>query len=177
MRKLLFLVIAGTLTLFNFTSCTKNESIEPIIEDSFALSAQELVMVKEMQPLKSSIVHAQCTSIKDKDGNIEAYKIRTIAYLPKNSEPSVLGLGKGSNYYEYRPIRINASGTSTEFDYFGVNFVIDRDDVGLLERGVNVKVKFNGVSVTRSSNAMATLSDPQGDQGGLTVEYEDEDLP
>jgi len=111
--------------------------------------------------------------VKDKDGNIEAFKIRTVSYLPKDSEPTGSGEGKVADKILYRPLTINYSGTSTEFDYFDVDFTVKREEVGLLERGVNVRVKSNDVTASRDTMMMneEVLRDEEND--GITFEYVD----
>jgi len=123
--------------------------------------------------MREKVPYVNLETVKDQDGNIEAFKIRTVSYLPKDSKPTASGEGTVSDRILYRPLTINYSGTSTEFDYFGVDFTINRKEVGLLERGVNVKVKSNGLTETR---AMAMSSESvKGEEAeeGTTLEYED----
>ena len=123
--------------------------------------------------MRKKVPYVNLETVKDQNGNIEAFKIRTVSYLPKDSKPTGSGEGKVADKILYRPLTINYSGTSTEFDYFGVDFTIKREEVGLLERGVNVKVKSNGLTETRAMAMSAeSLKDGEVDEG-LRVEYED----
>jgi len=127
--------------------------------------------------MKEKVPYVNMETVKDEHGKIKEFIIRTVSYLPNDSKPTGSGEGEIADNLLYRPLTINYSGTSTEFDYFGVNFVIDRDDVGLLERGVNVKVKSNGISETRVAMAMSeeTIKGDEGGSGGIVIEYEDPD--
>lgn len=129
--------------------------------------------------MREKVPYVNLETVKDQNGNIEAFKIRTVSYLPKDSKPTASGEGKVADKVLYRPLTINYSGTSTEFDYFGVDFTIKREEVGLLERGVNVKVKSNGFTETRDAMAMSARILNDGDEGdeGTTLEYEDPIMP
>ncbi|MBI9062062.1 MAG: hypothetical protein JEZ14_08725 [Marinilabiliaceae bacterium] len=128
--------------------------------------------------MRKKVPYVNLETVKDQDGNIEAFKIRTVSYLPKDSKPTGSGEGKVADKILYRPLTINYSGTSTEFYYFDVDFTVKREEVGLLERGVNVKVKSNGVTETRTEMEMSSevLKDGDGNTGGITVEYEEDEL-
>lgn len=127
--------------------------------------------------MREKVPYVNMETVKDQNGNIEAFKIRTVSYLPKDSKPTASGEGKVADKVLYRPLTINYSGTSTEFDYFGVDFTIKREEVGLLERGVNVKVKSNGFTETRDAMAMSSevMKDGDSGTGGIIIEYDEED--
>ncbi len=124
--------------------------------------------------MKKHAAYVNMETVKNKDGRIEEFKIRTVSYLPSDSAPTISGEGQVSDRILYRPLTINYGGTSTNFAYFPLEFTVKRDDVGLLERGVKVKVKPNGVPETRATMAMTeeTLSVNEAEEG-TTLEYED----
>jgi len=124
--------------------------------------------------MRKKVPYVNLETVKDQNGNIEAFKIRTVSYLPKDSKPTGSGEGKVADKILYRPLTINYSGTSTEFDYFDVDFTITREEVGLLERGVNVRVKSNGLTETRAMEMSSeVMKDGDDDGHGLVIEYED----
>lgn len=102
-------------------------------------------------------------TIKNEDGNVKEFNVRTISFLPKDSEISLSGEGKSSDKVIYRKLEMKYSGTSEEYDYFKVNFTIGRDEIGLLERGVKVNVK------PSENIAIATA---RGNDGN-PIDYED----
>lgn len=127
--------------------------------------------------MKKFVPYVNMETVKDKNGKIEKFVIRTVCYLPKGSNITTSGEGPVDDNVYYRPLTITYDGTSTDFEYFDSDFTVERKDVGLLERGVNVKVESAlRVSATASSDD-ESMRDPQGDKGSITVEYEDEDLP
>ena len=128
--------------------------------------------------MRKFVPYVNLETVKDSEGRIERFVVRTVTYLPEDSKITTSGEGKIADNVLYRQLRINYTGTSDKFNYFGEDFTIEREDVGLLERGVNVKV----VSASLETQPMARTSadavkGDEGDSGGLTVEYEDEDLP
>lgn len=130
--------------------------------------------------MRKFVPYVNLETVKGSDGRIEKFIVRTVTYLPEDSKITTSGEGKIADNVLYRQLRINYTGTSSKFDYFGEDFTINREDVGLLERGVNVKVisaSAQASSLTRAS-AEAVKGD-EGDEGtgGITVEYENEDLP
>lgn len=129
--------------------------------------------------MKKFVPYVNMETVKDSTGKIERFEIRTVTYLPKDSKITTSGEGAVADNVFYRPLSISYDGTSPEFDYFGADFTILRKDIGLLERGVSVKVKSASALEVRSARSMANmaLSDPEGEERGTTVEYEDENLP
>ncbi|MCU4158307.1 hypothetical protein J1N10_20200 [Carboxylicivirga sp. A043] len=128
--------------------------------------------------MKKFVPYVNMETVKDKDGKIERFEVRTVTYLPKDSKITTSGEGALADNVLYRPLTISYNGTSAEFDYFGADFTIQRKDVGLLERGVNVKVKSAVVEARAMAMDSGELKD--GDEGsstGVVIEYEDEDLP
>jgi len=108
-------------------------------------------------------------TVKDGNGKIERFEIRTVTYLPKDSKITTSGEGAVADNVLYRPLTISYDGTSSEFDYFGADFTIHRKDVGLLERGVNVKVK--SASLMASSAESESMKDGDEDNGTV-IDYE-----
>ncbi len=128
--------------------------------------------------MKKLVPYVNLETVKDKEGKIEQFIVRTVSYLPADSNPPKEVIeGPIADNVLYRPLTIPYDGTSDKFNYFGVDFIINRADVGLLERGVKVLVKYTGVSAKAMSTSSDNLTDPTGDSGGTIVEYEDEDLP
>jgi len=121
--------------------------------------------------MKELVPYVNLETVKDSNGKITEFVVRTVSYLPKDSKITTSGEGPVADNVLYRPLTISYDGTSTEFDYFGADFTIKREDVGLLERGVNVKVKPMASSLKSTS-----YGDPV-EEKGLVVEYEDVDLP
>lgn len=123
--------------------------------------------------MKEKVPYVNLETVKDSDGNIEKFVIRTVTYLPADSKVTGSGEGKIADSVLYRPLTISYTGTSTEYDYFGIDFTINREDVGLLERGSKIIVK----SAEETGFKMASL-DETDKQAGTVVEYEDDgDLP
>eukprot|EP01155_Anaeramoeba_flamelloides_P000669 Anaeramoba_flamelloidesa105123_7.p1 GENE.a105123_7~~a105123_7.p1 ORF type:complete len:125 (+),score=9.12 a105123_7:1-375(+) len=122
--------------------------------------------------MKELVPYTNLETVKDSNGKITEFVVRTVSYLPKDSKVTTSGEGPVADNVLYRPLTISYDGTSTDFDYFGADFTIKREDVGLLERGVNVKVKLISVD---NSIAKNSLGDPVGNEGGTTIEYESED--
>ena len=126
--------------------------------------------------MKKFVPYVNMETVKDGNGNIERFEIRTVTYLPKDSKITTSGEGPVADNVLYRPLTISYNGTSSEFDYFGADFTINRKDVGLLERGVRVKV----TSSTFAERSMASESlrdgsdGGDGGDGGTTLEYEED---
>nr|WP_321408300.1 hypothetical protein [uncultured Carboxylicivirga sp.] len=115
--------------------------------------------------MKELVPYVNLETVKDSNGKIEKFVVRTVSYLPKDSKVTTSGEGPIADNILYRLLTISYDGTSTEFDYFGADFTINREDVGLLERGVNVKVK------SVDSNLKSTsYGDPV--EEGTVIEYE-----
>ena len=127
--------------------------------------------------MREKVPYVNMETVKDENGKIKEFIIRTVSHLPKDSKPTGSGEGEIADKILYRPLTINYSGTSKEFDYFGVDFTISREEVGLLERGVSVKVKSNGITASRTAMAMSenTVKGDEGGSGGIVIEYEDPD--
>lgn len=122
--------------------------------------------------MKKFVPYVNMETVKDKNGKIEKFEIRTVTYLPKDSKITTSGEGAIADNVLYRPLTISYTGTSEDFDYFGADFTINRKDVGLLERGVNVKVKSAVASpMARGAEGDATLKDGDEEEG-TNVEYE-----
>ena len=113
--------------------------------------------------MKKFVPYVNLETVKDSDGKIERFIVRTVSYLPADSKIATSGEGKIADSVLYRPLTITYSGTSDKFDYFGADFTIERKDVGLLERGVNVKI---------NSSSSDMLKDGD-DEGGVIIEFED----
>lgn len=124
--------------------------------------------------MKKLVPYVNLETVKNKDGQIESFIIHTVSYLPADSNVTLSGLGKVGDNVLYRPLSINYDGTSGKFDYFDEDFVIERNDVGLLERGAKVTVKAASAVMTKSSGSESTDDD---DEGGTTVEYDDPIIP
>ncbi|MBS2099846.1 hypothetical protein [Carboxylicivirga linearis] len=120
--------------------------------------------------MKELVPYTNLETVKDSNGKITEFVVRTVSYLPKDSKITTSGEGPVADNVLYRPLTISYDGTSTDFDYFGADFTIKREDVGLLERGVNVKVKS-----TTSSLKSATYGDPE-DEGGVSIDYIEGDI-
>ncbi len=118
--------------------------------------------------MKELVPYVNLETVKDANGKIEKFVVRTVSYLPKDSTIATSGEGEVADNVYYRPLTITYDGTSTEFDYFGADFTIERKDIGLLERGVNVKVK-SAVVVAQAAD-MAVLGDDENT--GTIIEYE-----
>ncbi|MCG8579042.1 MAG: hypothetical protein MI866_03960 [Bacteroidales bacterium] len=118
--------------------------------------------------MEKLVPYVNLETVKDKNGKIEKFVVRTVSYLPKDSTITKSGEGEVADNVYYRPLHIIYNGTSEEFDYFGVDFTIERKDVGLLERGVNVKVK-NANVMTRSTEGDTSNDD---ENTGTVIEYE-----
>ncbi|MCU4177129.1 hypothetical protein [Carboxylicivirga sp. N1Y90] len=118
--------------------------------------------------MRKFVPYVNLETVKGSDGRIEKFIIRTVTYLPEDSKITTSGEGKIADNVLYRQLRINYTGTSNKFDYFGEDFTIEREDVGLLERGVNVKV----VSASLEAQPMARTS-AEGDEGdeGTSLDY------
>lgn len=131
--------------------------------------------------MREKVPYVNMQTVKDENGKIKEFIVRTVSYLPKDSKPVGSGEGDIADNILYRPLTISYSGTSTEFDYFGVDFTIQREEIGLLERGVNVKVKFNGVNEKSASLAMSSedikIKGDEGGEEGTSIQYEDPDMP
>ncbi len=121
--------------------------------------------------MKEKVPYINLETVKDSDGNIEKFVIRTVTYLPKDSKTVGSGEGKIADSVLYRPLTISYDGTSTDYDYFGVDFTINREDVGLLERGAKIIVKGASSAILLK----AALQDKE--EAGTVVEYDDDDLP
>ncbi len=126
--------------------------------------------------MKEKVPYVNLETVKDSDGNIEKFVIRTVTYLPADSKVTGSGEGKVADSVLYRPLTISYTGTSTEYDYFGIDFTINREDVGLLERGSKIIVK---ATVNSSAKLMtANLCDPDDEEDPTTtVEYDDPIMP
>ncbi|MBS2213338.1 hypothetical protein KEM09_18125 [Carboxylicivirga mesophila] len=126
--------------------------------------------------MKELVPYVNLETVKGTNGKIEQFIVRTVSYLPDDSTVTKTGEGEVADNVYYRPLTITYTGTSSTFKAFDVDFTINRKDVGLLERGANVKVK-SAVVVAQSAD-VAVLREPVGDEGGVTIEYDDEeDLP
>ena len=115
--------------------------------------------------MKELVPYTNLETVKDSNGKITEFIVRTVSYLPKDSKVTTSGEGPVADNVLYRPLTISYDGTSTDFDYFGADFTIKREDVGLLERGVNVKVKSTTISLKSAS-----YGDPV--EEGTLIEYE-----
>jgi hypothetical protein len=124
--------------------------------------------------MEKFVPYVNLETVKNKNGKIEKFIVRTVSYLPKDSKVTTSGEGPIADNVYYRPLTINYNGTSDEFDYFGADFTIERKDVGLLERGATVKVKSAVVEARAMTIASGEMKDPQGEETGTTVEYEDD---
>ena len=118
--------------------------------------------------MKELVPYVNLETVKDKNGKIEKFVVRTVSYLPKDSKVTKSGEGPVADNVYYRPLTINYDGTASEFDYFDVDFTIERNDVGLLERGVNVKVKSSGTA----ERSMESNSLRDDENTGTIIEYE-----
>ncbi|MBK3518957.1 hypothetical protein [Carboxylicivirga marina] len=117
--------------------------------------------------MKKLVPYVNMETVKDKNGKIEKFVVRTVSYLPADSTVTKSGEGEVADNVYYRPLTITYNGTSEEFEYFDVDFTIERKDVGLLERGVNVKVKIAG-AMTRSSEGESV----DDEEEGTIIDYE-----
>lgn len=124
--------------------------------------------------MEKLVPYVNLETVKGNSGKIEKFIVRTVSYLPKDSTVTKSGEGEVADNVYYRPLSIIYDGTSEEFDYFGVDFTIERKDVGLLERGVTVKVKSSVVaSRAMSADSTAAEGEDEGDGGSVAVEYEE----
>jgi len=119
--------------------------------------------------MKKFVPYVNMETVKDKNGKIEKFVIRTVCYLPKGSNITTSGEGPVDDNVYYRPLTISYDGTSDEFAYFDEDFTIERKDVGLLERGVNVKVK-SASGMGRSEESESTNDE---EDKGVIIEFED----
>ncbi|WP_430815851.1 hypothetical protein [Carboxylicivirga sp. RSCT41] len=126
--------------------------------------------------MEKYVPYVNLETVKGKNGKIEKFIVRTVSYLPKDSTVTKTGEGEVADNVYYRPLTITYNGTSDEFDYFGVDFTVERKDVGLLERGVRVMVKSAVVEARAMATDSSEMKDTEGDPG-VVIEYEDEDLP
>ncbi len=120
--------------------------------------------------MKELVPYVNLETVKGTSGKIEQFVVRTVSYLPEDSTVTKNGEGEVADNVYYRPLTISYTGTSTTFKAFDVDFTINRKDIGLLERGVNVKVK-SAVVVAQSAD-VAVLRDGEGN-GGVSVDYEE----
>ncbi len=126
--------------------------------------------------MKKFVPYVNMETVKDSNGNIERFEVRTITYLPKDSKITTSGEGTVADNVYYRPLTITYNGTSEDFDYFSADFTIQREDIGLLERGVNVKVK--SMTLSSDSISLRSASQTMNDEGstGVSVDYEEGDV-
>ncbi|MBR8536334.1 hypothetical protein KDU71_12250 [Carboxylicivirga sediminis] len=124
--------------------------------------------------MKELVPYVNLETVKGTSGKIEQFIVRTVSYLPDDSTITKSGEGEVADNVYYRPLTITYTGTSSTFKTFDVDFTINRKDVGLLERGVNVKLK-SAVVVAQSAD-VAMLSDDDDGQGQV-VEYDDLTMP
>jgi hypothetical protein len=122
--------------------------------------------------MKELVPYVNLETVKDANGKIEKFVVRTVSYLPKDSNITTSGEGEVADNVYYRPLTITYDGTSTDFDYFGADFTINRKDIGLLERGVNVKVKSAVAEVRAMTMDSGELKEPDPDDEGIIIEYE-----
>lgn len=115
--------------------------------------------------MKELVPYVNLETVKDKNGKIEKFVVRTVSYLPKDSTVTKSGEGEVADNIYYRPLTISYDGTSSEFDYFDVDFTIERKDVGLLERGVNVKCDLKVMASMLNTKS----GDPEDE--GIIIEY------
>nr|WP_319399726.1 hypothetical protein [uncultured Carboxylicivirga sp.] len=118
--------------------------------------------------MKKLVPYVNLETVKDSNGKITQFVLRTVSYLPKDSKVTTSGEGPIADNVLYRPLTISYDGTSTDFDYFGADFTIKREDVGLLERGVNVKVKLISTEMPIAKNSLG-----DEEESGSLLEYQD----
>ncbi|GEM_PF-7039427 len=121
--------------------------------------------------MKKYVPYVNMETVKDADGNIEKFVVRTVSYLPADSKISTSGEGSIADNVYYRPLTVTYTGTSSDFDYFKADFTIERKDVGLLERGVNVKV-VNGETMEASALKSSAASYSGSNDKGVIIDYE-----
>ncbi|WP_439184996.1 hypothetical protein [Carboxylicivirga taeanensis] len=118
--------------------------------------------------MKEFVPYVNLDTVKDANGKIEKFVVRTVSYLPDDSTITKSGEGEVADNVYFRPLTITYTGTSTTFKAFDVDFTINRKDIGLLERGANVKVK-SAVVVAQAAD-VAMLRDDENT--GTIIEYE-----
>ncbi|TAJ14363.1 hypothetical protein DMA11_05775 [Marinilabiliaceae bacterium JC017] len=116
--------------------------------------------------MKNLVPYVNLETLKDSNGRIEAFLVRAAVNLPADSTPKHNGDGAIADNVLYRPLTISYNGTSSETKLFHFEFIIKRDEVGLLERGAKVNVK-NGMQ-----REGASLRGIEG-TGGIAFDYED----
>lgn len=102
------------------------------------------------------------------NGKVTSFKVRTINYLPIDSKITLLGEGDVADNVVYRDLIIEYNGTSEDYDYFTADFTIQRDTVGLLERGVLISTK----AITKETAKISMLGGEKTNKG-IAVDYQD----
>ena len=127
--------------------------------------------------MKELVPYVNMETVKDAHGKIQRFIVRTVTNLPEDCKITTSGEGKIADNVYHRPLTISYSEMTDDFDAVNHEFVIERQDIGLLERGVRVRVVKNGLQekvVARTMEACSTSSEGEG--GGVSIEYEEIDV-
>ncbi len=99
------------------------------------------------------------------DGVVSQFVVRVAAMVPDDSTVTQSPIVDLADNVQYRPLSMYYDGTSTTYTCMDVEFTIEKDNVGLLERGVCVSLE--------KVEASESLRDVE--KKGQNVDYEDAD--